>query len=196
MIYSVILACEIGFWVAIVLGLAARYLLRRPALGAALLVMAPVLDLVLLVATALHLRSGAEPGAAHALAAIYLGFSIAYGHAMIRWADVRFAHRFAGGPAPVKRYGAAQTRASWLDVGRTGLAAVIAVAVMAGLAWVAGTSFDPFLSTVHLLGLILAIELVVAICDTVSPRKPPAAATATTATARHGRPEDRAATVD
>ncbi|WP_420120254.1 hypothetical protein [Nakamurella sp.] len=196
MIYSVILACEIGFWVAIVLGLAARYLLRRPALGAALLVMAPVLDLVLLVATALHLRSGAEPGAAHALAAIYLGFSIAYGHAMIRWADVRFAHRFAGGSAPVKRYGAAQTRASWLNVGRTGLAAVIAVAVMAGLAWVAGTSFDPFLSTVHLLGLILAIELVVAICDTVSPRKPPAAATATTATARHGRPEDRAATVD
>ena len=182
MIYSVILACEIGFWVAIVLGLAARYLLRRPALGAALLVMAPVLDLVLLVATALHLRSGAEPGAAHALAAIYLGFSIAYGHAMIRWADVRFAHRFAGGPAPVKRYGAAQTRASWLDVGRTGLAALIAVAVMAGLAWVAGASFDPFLSTVHLLGLILAIELVVAICDTVSPRKPPALATATTAT--------------
>lgn len=181
MIYSVILACEIGFWVAIVLGLAARYLLRRPALGAALLVMAPVLDLVLLVATALHLRSGAEPGAAHALAAIYLGFSIAYGHAMIRWADVRFAHRFAGGPAPVKRYGAAQTRASWLDVGRTGLAALIAVAVMAGLAWVAGASFDPFLSTVHLLGLILAIELVVAICDTVSPRKPPALATATTA---------------
>lgn len=182
MIYSVILACEIGFWVAIVLGLAARYLLRRPVLGAALLVMAPVLDLVLLVATALHLRSGAEPGAAHALAAIYLGFSIAYGHAMISWADVRFAHRFAGGPAPVKRYGVVQTRASWLDVGRTGLAALIAVAVMAGLAWVAGASFDPFLSTVHLLGLILAIELVVAICDTVSPRKPPALATATTAT--------------
>ena len=188
MIYSVILACEIGFWVAIVLGLAARYLLRRPALGAALLVMAPVLDLVLLVATALHLRSGAEPGAAHALAAIYLGFSIAYGHAMIRWADVRFAHRFAGGPAPVKRYGAAQTRASWLDVGRTGLADLIAVAVMAGLAWVAGASFDPFLSTVHLLGLILAIELVVAICDTVSPRKPPALATATDGRRVGGRP--------
>ena len=176
MIYSVILACEIGFWVAIVLGLAARYLLRRPVLGAGLLVMAPVLDLVLLVATALHLRSGAEPGAAHALAAIYLGFSIAYGHAMIRWADVRFAHRFAGGPPPVKKYGAAQARASWLDVGRTGLAAVIAVTVMLGLAWFAGVSFEPFASTVGLLGLILAIEVVVAICDTVSPRKPPIAA--------------------
>lgn len=174
MIYSVILACEIGFWVAIGLGLSVRYLLRRPALGAALLVLAPVLDVVLLVATALHLRSGAEPGSAHALAALYLGFSIAYGHAMIRWADVRFAHRFAGGPAPVKVYGAARTRASWRDVGRTGLAAVVAVAVMAGLAWFAQVSFEPFRSTVQLLGLILAIEVVVAICDTVSPRKPPA----------------------
>lgn len=181
MIYSVILACEIGFWLAIGAGLTARYLLRRPALGAGLLVLAPVLDLVLLVATALHLRSGAEPGPAHALAAIYLGFSVAYGHAMIRWADVRFAHRFAGGPAPVRKYGIDQMRASWLDVGRTGLAAVIAVAVMAGLVWFAGITFEPFRSTVGLLGLILAIEVIVAVCDTVSPRKPPAAATGTRA---------------
>lgn len=174
MIYAVILACEIGFWVAIGLGLAARYLLRRPRLGAALLVMAPVLDVVLLVATALHLRSGAEPSGAHSLAALYLGFSLAYGHAMIRWADVRFAHRFAGGPAPVKVYGADRARASWRDVGRTGLAAAVALAVMAGLAWFADVAFDPFVATVKLLGLIMVIEVVVAVCDTVWPRKAPA----------------------
>ena len=84
-------------------------------------------------------------------------------------------------------------------MGRTGLAALIAVAVMAGLAWVAGTSFDPFMSTVQLLGLILAIEVAVAVCDTVSPRKPPAATAGTAGPARQGRqgrPEDRAATVD
>ncbi|TKV61613.1 hypothetical protein FDO65_08645 [Nakamurella flava] len=176
MIYAVILACEIGFWVAIGLGLAARYLLRRPRLGAALLVTAPVLDGVLLVATAVHLRSGAEPSGAHSLAALYLGFSLAYGHAMIRWADVRFAHRFAGGPAPVRVYGAARARASWRDVGRTGLAAAVAVAVMAGLAWFADVPFDPFVATVQLLALILAIEVVVAVCDTVWPRKAPAVA--------------------
>ncbi len=188
MIYSVILACEIGFWVAIVLGLTVRYLLRRPTLGAVLLVMAPVLDLVLLVATALDLRSGAEPGSAHALAAIYLGFSVAYGHAMIRWADVRFAHRFAGGPPPVKKYGADRARASWLDVGRTGLAAVIAVAVLAGLAAFTGGPFEPFVPTVHLLGLILAIEAVVAICDTLFPRKAPGVKRAVTAGWGGGRP--------
>ena len=80
---------------------------------------------------------------------------------MIRWADVRFAHRFAGGPAPVRKYGIDQMRASWLDVGRTGLAAVIAVAVMAGLVWFAGITFEPFRSTVGLLGLILGIVALV-----------------------------------
>lgn len=184
MIYAVILACEVGFWVAIAAGLGARYLLRRPRLGAALLIVAPVLDGVLLVATALHLRSGAEPSGAHALAALYLGFSLAYGHAMIRWADVRFAHRFAGGPAPVKPYGAARARASWLGVARTGLAAAVAVTVMAGLAWFAAVAFTAFLPTVQLLGLILAIEVVVAVCDTVWPRTAPGASGVTSADRR------------
>lgn len=176
MIYAVILACEIGFWVVIVLGLVSRYLLKRPKLGAFLLILAPVLDLVLLIATAAHLRSGAEPGGAHALAALYLGFSLAYGHAMIRWADVRFAHRYAGGPAPVKKYGAEHTRGCWVDVVRTAVAATIAVGVMAGLAWYADIPFAPFLSTVQFLGLLLVIELVVAVSYTLSPRKQPALA--------------------
>lgn len=184
MIYAVIVACEIGFWVAIGLGLTARYLMRRPRLGAALLVMAPVLDVVLLVATAIHLRWGAEPGTAHSLAALYLGFSIAYGHAMIRWADVRFAHRFAGGPAPVKLYGRQRAAAGWRDVGRTSLAAAIAVAVLGGLSWIADVPFAPFVPTVRLLGLILAIEVIVAICDSVWPRTAPAGASGAAPRAR------------
>ena len=82
-------------------GLAARYLLGRPQLGAALLVCVPLVDLVLLVTSALDLRyGGSEASFAHGFAAIYLGASVAYGHSMVRWADARFAHRFAGGPPP------------------------------------------------------------------------------------------------
>lgn len=79
-------------------GLIARYPLRRPRLGAALLIAVPVVDLVLLAATMIDLRRGATATFAHGLAAAYLGFSVAFGHSMVRWADQRFAHRFAGGP--------------------------------------------------------------------------------------------------
>lgn len=41
MIVAIIAACEILFWVFVIAGLAARYLLERRRLGAALLVMAP-----------------------------------------------------------------------------------------------------------------------------------------------------------
>lgn len=57
--------------------------------------------MTLLVASALDLRlGGGEADVAHGLAAIYLGVSVAWGHAMVRWADARFAHRFAGGSPP------------------------------------------------------------------------------------------------
>ena len=104
MIYAVIVACEVGFWVVLLAGFTARYLLRRPRLGAALLVCVPLADLVLLVASALDLRYvGGQADLAHGLAAIYLGVSVAWGHSMVRWADARFAHRFAGGPRPRAR---------------------------------------------------------------------------------------------
>ena len=101
MIVHLIIACEIMFWVFIAAGLAARYLLRRKTLGAALLICAPLVDVVLLVATALDLRGGGEANFTHGLAAAYIGFSVAFGHSLISWADARFAYRFAGGPAPV-----------------------------------------------------------------------------------------------
>ena len=112
MIYAVIIACEVGFWLVLGAGLFARYVLRRPRLGAALLLAVPLVDLVLLAASVLDLRDGGTASAAHALAAVYLGVSVAFGHGMVRWADVRFAHRFAGGPAPVAppRSGAAHAR--------------------------------------------------------------------------------------
>lgn len=101
MITAFIIGCEIGFWVLVLAGLAARYLLRQKTLGAALLLLTPVVDLILIVATVIDLRNGASATIMHGISAIYIGVSIAYGHKMIKWADVRFAHRFAGGPQPV-----------------------------------------------------------------------------------------------
>lgn len=117
MLAFVIAACEIAFWIVIAAGLTARYLLRRPRLGAVLLVCAPLVDLVLLAASVVDLRGGGEASVVHALAAIYLGVSVGFGHRMIAWADVRFAHRFAGGPAPVKpsKYGTAAARRQVVD---------------------------------------------------------------------------------
>jgi hypothetical protein len=100
-LYAVIVACEIGFWVVLLTGLVFRYLLRLPRIGAVLLAGVPLVDLVLLVTSALDLRyGGGEAGFAHGLAAIYLGVSVAWGPSMVRWADSRFAHRLAGGPPP------------------------------------------------------------------------------------------------
>jgi hypothetical protein len=102
MLLAVIAACEIGFWVVLGAALACRYWLRLRLLGAILLVCVPLIDLVLFVATVIDLRRGATANFTHGLAAAYIGFSVAFGHSMTRWADQRFAHRFAGGPPPWK----------------------------------------------------------------------------------------------
>ncbi|MDT7650336.1 MAG: hypothetical protein QOI36_1742, partial [Pseudonocardiales bacterium] len=46
--------------------------------------------------------------------------TVAFGHSMIRWADARFAHRFAGGPPPPRppRYGAAKVAYEWREWGK------------------------------------------------------------------------------
>jgi hypothetical protein len=100
-LYWLIVGCEVGFWLVLVLALAMRYLLQRERLSRGLLIALPALDLLLLAFTALDLRSGATATFAHGLAAAYVGFTVAFGDVAVRWADQRFAHRFAGGPPPV-----------------------------------------------------------------------------------------------
>jgi hypothetical protein len=109
---------------------------------------------------------------AHGLAAVYLGTSIAYGQHMVRWADIRFAHRFAGGPAPVRATGSVYTVACWRDVARTLLAAAIAVLVLVCLIWLVGNAAQ----TVALQGwfrvalIICGVELLRAVRYTIWPR--------------------------
>lgn len=100
MIGWLIIVCEIGFWVFVLTGLFTRYILKKKRLGGFLLLGTPIVDLCLLAFTVWDLKSGSAADTFHAVAAIYIGFTAAFGHKMIRFADQRFAYRFAGGPKP------------------------------------------------------------------------------------------------
>lgn len=161
MLIAIIIACEIGFWIVLAAGLAARYVLRRPRLGAALLICVPLVDLVLLAATTVDLARGATAGFGHGLAAAYLGFSIAFGHSLIRWADERFAYRFADGPAPTRppRYGSERARYEWQEFAK----AVLAWAIACGLLLLAIAVVGDAARTAQLEGWIGRLTLVLAI---------------------------------
>lgn len=100
-LYWLIVGCEAAFWLLLVLALAARYLSKRNRLSRALLLALPVVDILLLVFTALDLRAGTPATFAHGLATAYVGFTLAFGSVVVVWADQRFAHWFANGPPPV-----------------------------------------------------------------------------------------------
>ncbi|MCZ7421956.1 MULTISPECIES: hypothetical protein [unclassified Micromonospora] len=144
MIVAIIVACEIGFWAILAAGLFARYVLRLKRLGGFLLFCVPVTDLILITASVIDLRNGSPIDATHGLAALYLGFSVAFGPDLVRRADGWFVHRFAGGPRPVKppKYGAARVRYEWRAWLRCFLAWIITCAVTALLAVVSGHGLD------------------------------------------------------
>jgi hypothetical protein len=171
---ALIVACEIGFWVLLAAGLAARYLLRARALSRVLLICVPLIDVVLLAATAIDLRRGGQAGFTHGLAAVYIGISLAFGHQLIAWADQRFAHRFAGGPAPVRpprtgRAHAAHERRQWL---RHALAYAIAAATLAVLTLVIGDlgRTVPLWAVMAPWSIGLVIDFIVSFSYTLSPR--------------------------
>lgn len=144
MIVALIIACEVGFWVLLALGLAVRYLLKWRRTSVVLLLCEPVLELVLFVATAIDLKHGAEPGWEHGLAALYIGYTVAFGHYTIRWLDGHAAHRLGGAPPPPKppRYGRARARHEarlWL---RAVYGGAVALALLQLAVWYVGDSGD------------------------------------------------------
>jgi hypothetical protein len=161
MILTLIASAEVLFWVVLAAGLAVRYLLRRPRLGVAVLLGVPLIDLLLLIATTIDLRDGGEADFAHGLAFAYLGFTVAFGHSVIRWADQRFAHRFAGGPEPWKppKEGWANVRYEWREFGK----AVLAWAISCGLLLAAILLIGDADRTEALEGWIARLSMVVGI---------------------------------
>ncbi|MFI8367114.1 hypothetical protein [Streptomyces sp. NPDC085466] len=144
MIVTLIVVCEVGFWVLLAAGLAARYLLRMPRLGLGLLLCEPLLEVLLLVVTAMDLKDGAEPSWRHGLAAVYIGYTVGHGHRTVKWLDGIAAHRFGGAPPPPKppRYGKGRARhegAIWLG---TVVAAVVATGLLTAAIWYVGDAGD------------------------------------------------------
>ena len=78
-LYLLIVGCEVAFWLVLLLSLSVRYLLRREVLSRWLLRTLPVIDLLLLIFTAWDLNAGSPATLAHGLAAVYVGFTIAFG---------------------------------------------------------------------------------------------------------------------
>src|SRR5699024_4976178 len=173
MIAAAIVSCEVAFWITLGSGLSLRYPARRPRAGFRTLLAVPLTDLALLMTVATDLRWGAVATGAHNTALFYLGFSLAYGHRMIRWLDVRFAHRFADGPAPERSTGRSCTRLCWSDVARTaaacGLACVLAWSITAWVAAPART--QPLASSTYTWSAILiGAEMLWALGHTIRPR--------------------------
>ena len=174
MLYAVIVACEVMFWVLVLAGLVTRYVLRRPRAGAVLLAGAPLVDLVLLGATVLDLRGGGTAGTAHALAAVYIGVSVGFGHAMVRWADERFAHRYAGGPAPRPRPRTGRAHAAHERRGlvRHAVAYLVGVGLLATAVLVVGdpARTEALTQVIRLWTLVLGVDAIISLSYTVRPR--------------------------
>ncbi|MFI0237502.1 hypothetical protein [Streptomyces sp. NPDC016845] len=177
MIVTLIIICEAGFWVLLAAGLALRYWARMPRTSVAVLLCEPLLEVLLLVVTAIDLRNGAEPDWKHGLAAVYIGYSIALGHYTVKWVDVRVAHRFAGGPPPsAPKYGTARALHEWRVAALWTLAALIAMGLLQGAIWYVGEdgSTSSLEAWQQKMLFVIAINVIIAVSYTVFPKKAPA----------------------
>ncbi|MFM9593892.1 hypothetical protein ACKI1J_31760 [Streptomyces scabiei] len=179
MIVALIIACEVGFWVLLALALAVRYLLKRRRTSVVLLLCEPVLELVLFVVTAIDLKNGAEPSWEHGIAALYIGFTVGYGHYMIGRMDAWAAHRLGGAPksAGPPKYGLARARHEGMLWVRTVVAAGVALTLLQLAVWYVGDDGNiESLRSFQWLALRGAgIHGLVALAYTIWPKKDPAA---------------------
>ncbi|MFJ3580933.1 hypothetical protein ACIPPS_01660 [Streptomyces sp. NPDC090127] len=178
MIVTLIVICEVGFWVLLAAGLATRYLLKMPRTGLALLLCEPLLEVLLFVVTAMDLKDGAEPSWRHGLAAVYIGYTVGHGHRTVKWLDGHAAHRLGGGPPPVKppRHGMARAR----HEGKVWLGSVTAAAVASGLLllaiWYVGDdgNADSLRGWIHVAWRTAGIHGLIALSYAIWPKKAPA----------------------
>lgn len=165
---AAIITAEVAFWVLLLGGLTLRYLVRSRRASSIALAAVPLVDLALIVFVSIDIARGAAPTQAHALAALYLGFTVAFGHSVIARTDAWFRHRFANGPKPTKpqKGSRAEVRAVWVEWGRVVLAAAIAAVGLGIMILVEGdpipTSVEeaaqhPYWATLLLTGLITVI---------------------------------------
>ncbi|MFJ9073926.1 hypothetical protein ACIRO3_01555 [Streptomyces sp. NPDC102278] len=191
MLVALIIACEVGFWVLLAAGLALRYLARMPRLGAAVLLCEPLLELVLFVFTTLDLKNGGRPGWTHGLAALYIGYTVGYGHYTVKWLDRHAAHRWAGGPKPPgTTYGRARAVHEWKLWVRTLVAASVSLGLLeAAILYVGdGVDVDGIRQWQFIVLRIVGIQALVAATYSIWPRKDPAGGAAAGGATGDGEP--------
>ncbi|MFF5281171.1 hypothetical protein [Streptomyces sp. NPDC012756] len=182
MIVTLIVLCEVGFWVLLAAGLATRYLLKMPRTGMALLLAEPLLEVVLLVATAIDLKNGADPSWEHGLAALYIGYTVGHGHRTVKWLDGHAAHRLGGAPPPKPpKYGTARARHEgriWLG---TLIGGAVATALLLLATWYVGDDGDTdgLRSWMFAAWRAVGIHGLIALSYFVRPKKDPAEASGT-----------------
>jgi hypothetical protein len=164
MITAAIVFAEAAFWLFLAAGLVTRYVFRRPRLGMVFLLGSPAADVALLLLTAVDLQRGGTPTQAHALAAAYLGFTVAFGHDVVRWADQRFARWIAGGPPAAKprRTAAERVRHEWREFGKAGVFWAVSILLLLALSALVGDieQARPLLGYVGVLSVVLGIWFV------------------------------------
>lgn len=169
-----IIACEIGFWVVIALGLVIRYVFKMNKLGLIFLALTPVIDLILLVTTSIDLYRGATASSIHGIAAVYIGVSIAFGKSMIQWADERFQYYITKqGPRPAKRYGLEYAKHYLKGWGRHVIAFLIGAGLLAGMIYfINDASRTEALSGIlRLWSIILGIDFLISLSNFIWPTK-------------------------
>ncbi|MER7464861.1 hypothetical protein [Streptomyces sp. NPDC097981] len=176
MLVALIITCETGFWVLLAGGLALRYLAKRPRLGAAVLLCEPLLELVLLAVTVVDLKNGGEPSWMHGLAALYIGYTVGYGHYTVKWLDRHAAYRFGGGPKPPgPKYGKARAVHEWKLWTRSLVGAAVALGLLQGAILYVGDAADTagLQSWQFAVLRLLGIQAVIAATYSIWPRKAP-----------------------
>ncbi|REJ09878.1 hypothetical protein [Halobacillus trueperi] len=170
----VIVASEIGFWVVIIAGLVTRYIFKKKRAGLLLLALTPLIDLILLVTTSVHLWNGATATITHGIAAVYIGVSVAFGKSLIEWADVRFQYYFTKeGPRPKKLSGIPHAKhyfKSWLQ---HVLAYSIGAIFLVSLLFLIGdpSRTEALINALRLWTLVLSVDLLIAISHFIWPKK-------------------------
>lgn len=167
-----IVACEIGFWVFILLGLIVRYIFGKERLGLILLATTPVVDLILLLVTGIDMYRGAKATIAHSIAPIYIAISVVYGKDMIRWADERFRYYIKKqGDRPPRRAGIAYAKHSMKGSLKHILAYGIGAPMLLLMMWMVGEdkSQELFI-TLKYWGIVVLIDNAISITYFIWPR--------------------------
>lgn len=169
-----IVACEIAFWVVILLGFFSRYVLKKHKLGLFFLALTPVIDLILLLAASYDLYHGATATTAHAIAAVYIGISIGFGKSMIKWADERFRYYVTkDGPKPAKLYGMKYALNYLKGWGRHVLSYGIGAGLLVGVIYLIddSTRTEAMVEVLKVWTVVLGIDFVFTISYFIWPRK-------------------------